>query len=64
MLKAYKSEILDDTQAIEENPDITEEFLASCSATIVDFLRGLVLRSARVSTDGLYRGGKVPYAPT
>ncbi len=41
MLKAYKSGSLDDIRPIEEISDITEEFLASCSATIVDFLDGI-----------------------
>ena len=41
MPEAYKSGSLDDTRSIEENPDIPEEFLASCPATIVDFLNGI-----------------------
>ena len=38
MLEVSKSGSLDDTRPIEKKSDITEEFLASCPATIVDFL--------------------------
>lgn len=41
MLKAHTSGSLDDIRPIEENLDITEKFLASCSATIVHFQNGI-----------------------